>query len=191
MNSKLFLPLAVLVGIVLVAGCTQTGGTGTGGTSGAIIGNKYTNQEHGFSLDCPSGWTAQEGGGANALSVLVLCIGPAKGGIATNMNLVAESVGQTSLSAYMASAKQTLGVIGVTNFTDEGVTTVNNIPAYFIEFEQAATGTQVKQKQVIFVKSGYAYVLTFTAAPSAYAQQVSALDTTLSTFKFTNGTNTG
>lgn len=167
------------MGLILINGCTQLGGP-AGGSGGTPSGDQY-----GFTMDCPQGWTKKSGSETGAAVVLLmLCIGPADGGVTSNINVVKEAVGTLTLAQYIAATKGMYKSVGIETFSAEGNTMLGGKEAYYVELVQNAAGKTMKQKQIYSVSGGQAYVVTLTSSEDGFEAAIQTFDASVNTFKF-------
>ena len=138
----------------------------------------YTNSRYGFSIDPPSGWTVEEPSYA-----AVLLYGPTVDGLRVNVNIQVEST-SLSLAEYVSAAKTNIATVlpGFNMIAEGARNRINNVDAYELVFTSTLSGLATEQKQVYLVKSGNAFVITYSASSAKYQEYLPAFETSLQTF---------
>ncbi len=145
----------------------------------------YVNRKHGFSIKPPNGWTVDEN---DAFGTAVIFYGPVMPETGDNVSInIAVETTNLSLEEYVSSTKSQLA----SRFTDyelvsEGSRNIGYI--YLKAYELVGVYTQdaddFKNKQVIIVENGKAFVITFMALPTNYDTYLPTFEGGLQTFEF-------
>jgi hypothetical protein len=142
----------------------------------------YTNSRYGFSIDQPSGWTIDEPSYA-----AVFFYGPTVEGSRVNINIQVEST-SLSLAEYVSASKTNIAtVLQGFNLISEGARNrINNVDAYELVYTSTQYGSALEQKQVYLVKSGNAFVITYTALSTTYQDYLPAFEISVQTFNISD-----
>jgi len=153
-------------------------------TTNGVMGEEGIFQGNGFRIKPPSGWGV---GNAAAMKVTALFINPAEDKTKTNVfhsniNVVAESTTLT-LDDYVALNKGTLQKsVKKYSSTEFQKTTVGGRAGYMIGGIFAQDGEQLRNRQLIIVESGMAYIITGTSLDSAWSKYVKQINAALTSF---------
>jgi hypothetical protein len=139
----------------------------------------YTNEKHGFLIDPPSGWTVDD---TNPKAVVIFQ-GPLEEGFIVNVNIQVESTTMT-LEQYVSAGKKLLPN-ALSNYTleSERNRVINQLDAYELVYTFTQAGFDVKIKQVLLVKYGKAFVITYAALLTTYQKYLSSFEASVETFK--------
>jgi hypothetical protein len=158
----------------------------------AVSPEAYVNRTHGFSINPPSGWVVNDTGVSPPL--VVTFYGPVipetSGKI--NINIGVETTSLT-LNQYIAASKSQYASVFLNfNLVSESNRNIGGLDGYELVFTWTymsganvsnTHAFNVKQKQVLFVEKGKAYVITFTASPANYDSYLPVFEESLQTFK--------
>lgn len=142
----------------------------------------YTNKEHSFSIDQPTGWTVRE----DVPGVVVAFVGPTEGGFTVNIVITVESLATTvTLSQYVSAAKGQFQTTYV-NFAivSEGARVISGLDAYELVYTFTYSGVNIKDKVVILIREKKAYLIIYTAGLTTYGNYLSVFESSVGTFKF-------
>jgi len=138
----------------------------------------YTNGKHGFSIDPPIGWSVEE-----PTYAVVVFRGPTEEGFTVNVNIQVETT-TASLDEYIDAGKQNLETaLENFNLLSEGPRTINNVDAYELVFTFTYYGVTVKEKQVVLMENGKAFIITYAALPTTYQTYLPTFENSVQTFK--------
>jgi hypothetical protein len=158
----------------------------------AVNPQAYVNRTHGFSINPPTGWTVNDTGVSPPVVVFFYePVMPETGG-KININIGVETTSLT-LNQYVAASKSQYASVFLNfNLVSESNRNIGGLDEYELVFTLTyMPGANVsnthtfnfKQKQVIFVEKGKAYILTFTALPTNYEDYLPAFEESLQMFK--------
>lgn len=138
----------------------------------------YENNEYGFSIEAPSGWAVNEDTG---IALMVVMFTDPSSGSSINV-VVEETIG--TLIPYVESSKNSL----VTTFEDfillsEGTRVIGGMTCYELVYTYELQGMNLKGKQIYFIESGKAYLITCTALETQYVNSLIAFENCLATFR--------
>jgi len=140
----------------------------------------YVNEEYGFLISPPQGWTVQE---ESEGEILVYFLGPIDEGFRININILVEET-QMSLQDYVDFNKdQLLYVLGASIIL-EGGKIIKGHEAYEVVFTWIYQTYDLQQKQVYLVEKGNGYVITFSALQTNYDNYITDFDESVDTFEF-------
>jgi len=169
-GKKVMLTACVSVSLIILAASVVFG----------ALQEPYVNEEYGFSISPPQGWTVQE---ESEGEVLVYFLGPIDEGVRININIVVEEA-QMSLQDYVDFCKEQLQYTLEASLISEGSRTIKGHEAYEVVFTWIYETYDFQQKQVYLVEKGNGYVITCTALPTNYDNYVSDFDESVETFEF-------
>jgi len=146
----------------------------------------YTNKEHNFSIDPPSGWDIDD----IVTLAVVAFYGPTEEGFRVNFNVQVEPLSTTmTIDQYASYAKEQLQ-LSLDNYEliSERTRVINEVEAYEIvsTFTEETTYSTIdyKIKQVYLVKGKKAYVITYGALPTTYQKYLAEFESSVETFLF-------
>lgn len=177
MKKILIILASVVVGSLLICGCTQED---TQAETNALSELGYSNSEHGIGINPPEGWTANEDDAYG----IVRFTGPIVDDFATNFGITQayplgsdtlESISKAVIESYKTTFAQ---------FTEisNSSATVNGRDAWIIECSYNLTGTEIYSKQVFVKKDGDVATISFAAAFSSYDTFLDEFDESLASF---------
>jgi len=136
----------------------------------------YDNNEYGFSITPPTGWTIEEQTGL--IAVMFVDTG-------ASINVVVEETHGT-LSPYIAATKLQLATT-FDNYVliSEGSRVIGGLDCYSIISTWTQLGYDFKAQQVIFVELGKAFVITCGAFESQYVNYILDFENSLASFRIT------
>lgn len=128
----------------------------------------------GYSFAYPASWTPDEP--ATGLVQVVVSAPPAarQDGIVPNINVVLEPLRlELTTDEYFLASKHVVGgtFVGF-ELVDQGRTRMDGQSAWWMDFRWKSQGTALRQRQAYQVRGDTGYVITFTAAPSAFEEHV-------------------
>ncbi len=149
-----------------------------------IIDNDGVYRNEKFRIRPPVGWAV---GDAAALRVAAMFINPAEDKskekvLHSNISVITEPTSLT-LDAYVKSSKETLQrLVKKYNLTEYQKTKVNGRSGYMMGgiFEQS--DEQMRNRQLIILEGGMAYIVTGTALDSAWGKYVKQINAALASF---------
>ena len=142
----------------------------------------YHNEEYGFSIEPPSGWTVNESG---LMETAVIFYGPIGENFAVDFAIkVLDAAGMT-LNEVVNADKQNAS-LSLTNFTllSEQSRIIDNIDAYEIVYTFTLEEFDVKSKAVYLLKDDRVYAIDFAAIPPGnYDEYLPTFEASVETFK--------
>lgn len=157
----------------------------------AVNPQAYVNRTYGFSINPPSGWSVDESG---AFGSVVIFYGPIMPETGSRVNILI-SAGTTNLTLEQfvsAGKSQLASLLTDYHLVSEDGRNIGGLDGYELVITWTympvanvsnTHAVNVKQKQVLFVEKGRAYILTFTASPTNYEDYLPAFEESLQTFK--------
>jgi hypothetical protein len=123
----------------------------------------YENEEYGFRLMYPDGWTVQ----SEAFGSLVLIFSPLIGDdtFAENVNVTVEDLSRTplDLDQYVEVSLGTLeSFVGGFTLVDERAGDMGGVPAHLIHYSGTFDGAALTWVQMMAVHGDVAFVITYT-----------------------------
>lgn len=134
------------------------------GEGASPLGQRYTNDEAGFVLDYPDGWTAQEVADQPAVLVALFQRQSAGDGFAENVNVLLEELpAGVTLDEYTAANRANLER-AFTNFEvlEEGQQSIGEAPAFWIRYDADQQGQRLSFLQAWLVDGERGFVLSYT-----------------------------
>jgi len=127
----------------------------------------YINNEYGFGLNPPAGWTKDRSG---AFGLIVIFYSPTEDDFADNINVISDSLdGYSSLTSYMDLAiSQSYDMYTDYSVLDSGLTTVNGMNAYELVYTNNQGIYDLKGKQYVVEKNSKLIILTYSAEIDIY-----------------------
>jgi len=148
--------IMVLLTIIGLSGCTET-------SDDIFNVLRYVNEDYGFGLNPPEGWTIEETGGG--LGTTVIFLGPTEDNFSINMVISADTldIGETLNSKVdevtdMYASNENFSLL----INDE--TTINGMNAYEIVY----TMNILKQKMILVEKNAVVIILVYSALETSY-----------------------
>lgn len=146
----------------------------------------YSNAKYGFKINAPKGWRVDESGKSGTLVFFFnnQSDKEAVNQFTANINVTSESAQGLDLDSYTKASKDTLSRLFQNyKLTEDRAVTANGVPARII----GSTFTQglyhLRNLQLIVLKGGQAYIVTFTALESTWSKYKSLIESSLLTFK--------
>jgi hypothetical protein len=142
----------------------------------------YSNPAARFAIDYPNGWVAREG----VFGATVMILRPNPSGFSTNLNVIVSRVGSqvTLEGAEQEIIRQLTEVVTDFKLVSQQRTTLAGQTA----IATLSTGRQGRYNlvwyQLIALREGLSYTVTFTVEASAYESERVPLGNILGTFRF-------
>jgi hypothetical protein len=192
--------LAAVVVVALVPMLATSCGSqhrGPGTTSQATSPAPTTNQAPsgktasgtGYSVVVPEGWedaTAKATASGMPFRVDLLLAGPTTDSFATNVNFLRGPAQGADLAAIVSASRDRIEtdlrdarLLGETQQIDLGGT-----PGLSYEFTHSSNRKPLHAKQVVAIRAGNAYFVTFTAHEKSFSSDVRAFDQVLSSWSW-------
>jgi hypothetical protein len=161
----------ILILAIALSGCTQENGKNP----------YYMNQEYGFEIIPPVGWTVNEN---TTDPVKFFC--PDKNEYQINVAVKAPISINESLDQ---AGEQLIEFYSQTYFKNfvlisSSQRTINNISAFEIVFSQGLEPNLIQQKQVLFERNGTIISVTYTSLVVTYDTYISVVDPSINSFRF-------
>jgi hypothetical protein len=169
MKKNAALLALVLLGVLLLSGCTQE-----------AAHRSYTNSMYSFSVDPPAGWKGKE----NVSAAVAVRFTPEN---TSNVSLafsVPFSLSEgRSLSTFADETVENLSANGV-NYTVvyQNSLIVGELGAYELVYSYHQGSTLIQVKQVTVLRTRTVYIITFTAPFDLYNQYIDAVDRCVDSF---------
>jgi hypothetical protein len=181
---RLAIAAALLAAVIIPAGGCQKA---PAPTTTALTGKAYTNTEHGFSLQYPAGWNADEG----YEQAIVIFSGPViETGGAVNINITKEEFTpemkllKAPLSDLIDASIVELGKItGDFQVLGQSETTVDGNAASKLVYSFVLSGKTIQGYQVYTIIGDLIYVITYTSTPQSYETYVKESELVVNSFK--------
>ncbi len=145
----------------------------------------YMNNASGFSIRAPKGWSVDESGTFGTLVAFLNTQTDQEGAnpFGANVNIISESSQGLDLDGHVNAVKDSL-FIGMTNYksTESKKVSVNGVQAQIIGGTFAQGVFQLRNLQLIVVKSGEAYIVTGTVLNSTWDKYKNLMEASLLTF---------
>jgi hypothetical protein len=169
MKKSVYILGAILVSIILLAGCTQQ-----------RMSRSYTNSAYGFSCNPPAGWQVVETKSAD----VAVWFAP---GNSSNVSLVfavpfSLSEGR-AISTFADQVEENLSVSGL-NYTviHRDWRTIPGVQAYEISYSYEQGGAVMNVKQVAILKTRTVFLVTFTAPSALYSYYLMSVNQSIDSF---------
>lgn len=196
--------IALIVGVVVVIGIsvfvvvssddaddnetTQTTSDGNDSNSGLntsqideLAPTPYEDSEGEYSIRVPEGWEQNEISGIPIFGNPKPDQGP-DGAFSSNINVVYESAPGVGLDEYLETNKESLQRAGF-DVEETKKVTINERSAYLLTGSTTQAGTEIRNLQLYALGNSKAYVVTATALASAFDDNKTLFESSLSTFK--------
>ena len=128
------------------------------------LGERYTSEEAGFSLEYPNGWTAQEVTDQPGVLVALFHRQSARDGFAENVNVLLEELPpNVTLEQYTAANVANLDrAFGNLEVLEEEDRTIGEHPGHWIRYDAEQQGRRLSFLQAWLVDGERAFVLSYT-----------------------------
>lgn len=174
MKKKIVVGITLFLLVIGLSGCTQQ--------EDPLNGLGYVNNQHGFGMNPPEGWTTDTSG---AMGLIVVFYAPINDDIRENINVLVDTLPSGfTLSSYADSAKNQL-INYLTNGTliSSNNRTANGMNAYEYVYTYTQGIYALEGKQVIVEKNSKLILLTYTANPEDYDTYSQGLEQCLNSLK--------
>ncbi|MCX6823941.1 MAG: PsbP-related protein [candidate division SR1 bacterium] len=192
MNSKKFLSLIVVGGLLFLFGCAKTSSptstlpTATGNIvteQSAAEWQTYTNETDGFSVQYPGDRTYQE----NVYGSSVMFFTPTLSGdtLQENIGIMKKALDKDyTLDDYYAITKPELIKLipGFTELSNETIK-INDLDAQKLIYVGTQGTRKLQWEQVYLIKNKAVYILSYTATTSTFADYVQKIDEMVATLE--------
>jgi len=187
----------VITAALLLAGCGSSKSSSSTSSSSssnsartATAGQRVSGRDGGFTTILPTGFTdATQRANTGTVNIQFAASAAPANGFATNINVIRSQVrAGTDISQLtdreLAVLRKQLP--SAHQFSRTTSTTVAGQPARELDYIAAPLRrVQLHIRQVFVVNNSFAYTITYTALPSTYSSQLSALDQVLSAWRWT------
>ena len=185
--------VSLTIPIVLVAcgGGTEERGTASVPSPSQSATARFTSAAAGgLSFEYPATWSEEPPGADLIVVALAAPASDAVDGERPNVNVVVEPLGTTmGVDDYFEAATATSeDVFENYEVSDEGSTTLGDLPARWVVYEATIGDRRLQQRQVITVHGSDGVVVTLTASPDGFAAAVPQGELIVSSFRFEDET---
>ncbi len=142
----------------------------------------YTNQNNFFSIDEPSGWTAEEMAGDTFMVTFYEPTSEDEGIVLIQINVETISSDVTLEEMATSIKEQYPSMFDSFLIISESGRVVNGVDAYEIVASITTQEYNLTIKQVMLVKNLRIYIVTYAAAPARYQQFISNFEDSVETF---------
>lgn len=175
MKNKIIVGITLVLLVIGLSGCTQQ-------EEDPLKGLGYVNNQHGFGMNPPEGWTTDTSG---AMGLIVVFYAPINDDIRENINVLVDTLPSGfNLSSYADSAKsQASNYLTNCTLISSNTRTVNGMNAYEYVYTYTQGIYALEGKQVIVEKNSKLIILTYTANTDDYNTYSQGLEQCLNSLK--------
>jgi hypothetical protein len=142
---------------------------------------RYTDPQYGYSVGVPPGWTRK----ADMARPYVAFVGPIVNDFQANVNIYTEPAAHKTLAQYVKVSKEAIAKDKEMRLQLARPGRLGGAPAELLQYAVAVKGhPPAVVRQVVAVRGGRGYQVTFTAPPKELKSYLPTFDRVLASFKF-------